>query len=59
MVYASREDTKHMTPKQMSLLDTQIYSFSQVYIMLQYNMYDAVPANTRLFAVHSPFNHNN
>jgi len=27
--------------------------------MLQYNTYNAVPANTRLFAVHSPFNHNN
>jgi len=27
--------------------------------MLQYNMYNAVPADTRLFAVHSPFNHNN
>jgi len=53
-----------MTPKhtevfQMSLLDTQIYQFSQVYMMLQHNTHNAVPANTRPFAVHSPFNHNN
>jgi len=27
--------------------------------MLQYNTYSAVPANARLFAVHSPFNQNN